>query len=78
MGGTLVTRLERMPISMLHCKIVSLMLNGAISYAMLFVISQLVLPDKVNGSQYDGGPTSQNPSRAQPEAQYTPRPGVPM
>lgn len=34
-GGTLVTRFVRMPISMLHCRIVSLTLNGAISYARL-------------------------------------------
>lgn len=27
------------------------MLNGAISYAMLFMISQLVFPDKLNGSK---------------------------
>lgn len=31
MGGTLVTRLVRMPISMLHWKMVSLRLKGAIS-----------------------------------------------
>lgn len=35
MGGTLVTRFVRMPISMLHSRIVSLTLNGAISYARL-------------------------------------------
>lgn len=36
MGGTLVTKFVRMPISMLHWKMVSLMLNGAISYARLW------------------------------------------
>lgn len=34
-GGTLVTRLVRMPISMLHWTMVSLRLNGAISNARL-------------------------------------------
>jgi hypothetical protein len=34
-GGTLVTRLVRIPISMLHWKIVTLMLKGATSKARL-------------------------------------------
>lgn len=35
MGGTLVIRLERMSISMLDWTMVTLMLNGATSYARL-------------------------------------------
>lgn len=36
MGGTLVTRFVRIPISILHWKMVSLMLKGATSNARLY------------------------------------------
>lgn len=42
-GGTLVTRFVRMPISMLHWNMVSLMLNGAISYARLWWMDWLAI-----------------------------------
>lgn len=55
MGGALVTRLVRMPISMLHWKMVSLMLKGAISYARLWCIwsaGAALLIDMKDGSRH--------------------------
>lgn len=75
----MVTRFVRMGISILHCKIVSLTLYGAISYARLWEKSYgLVIVKVRNANDLTMVRTSQNPSRAQPAAQYIPRPGVPI
>lgn len=77
MGGTVVTRFVRIGISILHCKIVSLTLYGAISYARLWGKNYGLVKVRKE-KDLTMVRTSQNPSRAQPAAQYIPRPGVPI